>query len=190
MALIDKLTAIADAIRTKTGGTDPLTLVGMAEAIAGISSGGGSGLDYDMGEFVLENDNNATTAININHNLGDSPEFILVWTDDYVGVTNPDTQYATCLGFVWMKNIMGLDNWLTTSVKGEGTTVNFLQAKGATDMTVIKPNSASYIMCADYVTDEYFRLVKQGSSALWRAGITYKYFVSKAWWNVGGIQNA
>ena len=42
MALIDKLTNIADAIREKTGGTDPLTLDAMAEAIAAIEAGGGS----------------------------------------------------------------------------------------------------------------------------------------------------
>lgn len=54
MALTDKLTAIADAIRTKTGGTDPLTLVGMAEAIAGISSGGSSGGDgVTVTEYVV-----------------------------------------------------------------------------------------------------------------------------------------
>ena len=41
MALIDKLTNIANAIRSKTGGTEPLTLDGMAEAINGISGGGG-----------------------------------------------------------------------------------------------------------------------------------------------------
>ena len=44
MALIDKLTAIADAVRSKTGGTDLLTLDDMAAAIAGIPSGGGSGV--------------------------------------------------------------------------------------------------------------------------------------------------
>ena len=37
----EKMTAIADAIRAKTGGTEPLTLDGMAEAIAGIEAGGG-----------------------------------------------------------------------------------------------------------------------------------------------------
>ena len=42
--LTDKLTNIADAIREKTGGTDALTLDGMAQAIEGISAGGG-GLD-------------------------------------------------------------------------------------------------------------------------------------------------
>ena len=41
MALINKLTAIADAIRSKTGGTEPLTLDGMVTAIDGISAGGG-----------------------------------------------------------------------------------------------------------------------------------------------------
>ena len=39
MALIEKLTAIADAIRTKTGKTDPMTLDQMAEEIAGMSVG-------------------------------------------------------------------------------------------------------------------------------------------------------
>jgi len=45
MALIDKLTAIADAIRGKTGKTDPLTLEQMATEISGIEAGGG-GTDY------------------------------------------------------------------------------------------------------------------------------------------------
>lgn len=43
MALTDKLTAIGDAIRGKTGGTEPLTLDQMATEIANISSGGGGG---------------------------------------------------------------------------------------------------------------------------------------------------
>lgn len=46
MALTDKLTAIADAIRAKTGGTAALTLDGMAEAVAGIEAGGG-GVSFD-----------------------------------------------------------------------------------------------------------------------------------------------
>ena len=43
MKLIDKLTAIGDAIRTKTGGTEELTLDQMVEQIAGFSGGGTSG---------------------------------------------------------------------------------------------------------------------------------------------------
>lgn len=40
MALIDKLTAIADAVRGKTGKADPLTLEQMATEIEGIEAGG------------------------------------------------------------------------------------------------------------------------------------------------------
>lgn len=43
MALTDKLTAIADAIRGKTGKTDALTLEQMPGEIEGIQTGGGSG---------------------------------------------------------------------------------------------------------------------------------------------------
>lgn len=57
MALIDKLTHIADEIRVKTGGTDTLTLDGMAAAIAGIQTGGGDGqfaalVDGSLTDFV------------------------------------------------------------------------------------------------------------------------------------------
>lgn len=41
MSVNEKMTAIADAIRSKTGGTEPLMLDGMAAAIAGITTGGG-----------------------------------------------------------------------------------------------------------------------------------------------------
>ena len=41
MALTDKLTAIANAIRSKTGSTDPLSLDDMPPAIEGIQGGGG-----------------------------------------------------------------------------------------------------------------------------------------------------
>ena len=43
MALIDKLTAIADAIRGKTGKEDSLTLEQMVTEIEGIEAGGGGG---------------------------------------------------------------------------------------------------------------------------------------------------
>ena len=48
MALIDKLTAIADAIRSKTGSTEAMTLDGMAEAVAAIEAGGGDNVFADF----------------------------------------------------------------------------------------------------------------------------------------------
>lgn len=195
MALIDKLTAIADAVRAKTGGTELLTLDQMAAAIGGISGGGGvTGLAYDMGQFVLDAD--STGWGKIYHNLGELPGFVLVWTDDYVGVTNPDTVYATSLGFLWMDRIMGLENWFSSSASGDGTTVNFTQSKSGTGMNVIKPTSAAYTMSVDgsaanaQVTPEYFQIVKIGNTTYYRAGTVYKYFVSKAWWNIGGVASA
>lgn len=58
MALTDKLTTIADAIRGKTGGTEALTLDGMATAISGIETGGGDGspFDWEVTEYVHSED--------------------------------------------------------------------------------------------------------------------------------------
>lgn len=185
------MTAVADAIRAKAGTTEPLAWPdGFKAAIEAISGGGGTGLAYDMGEFVLEADTTGGANTYISHNLGEKPGFILVWTDDYVGVTNPDETYATALGFVWFNQIMGLENWFTTSMKGEGTTVNFTQTKGSTGMNVVKPTSLSYTIASRDVSAESFKLVKIGNNTYYRAGTTYKYFVSKAWWNIGGVANA
>lgn len=58
MALIDKLTAIANAIRSKTGSTDLMSLDDMPTAIEGIQSGGGATEPYieevfdDSGDLV------------------------------------------------------------------------------------------------------------------------------------------
>ena len=55
MALTDKLTAIADAIRGKTGKADEMTLEQMAAEIAGIQAGGGDGneLSYQCDTYAL-----------------------------------------------------------------------------------------------------------------------------------------
>ena len=181
MALTDKLTAIADAIRSKGGTTDQLTLAGMVDAINAIQTGsGGAGLAYDMGEFVLEADT-IGGATYISHNFGEKPGFILVWTDE---------RNVTALGFVWFNQIMGLENYFSTTSKGEGTTVNFTQSKATDGMNVVRPTAASYTLTSDFVSAESFKLVKMSSNTYYRGGTTYKYFVSKAWWNIGGVASA
>lgn len=52
MALINKLTAIADAIREVNGTTEPLTLDEMATTIKNLSSSGGG----SSGEFYMSFD--------------------------------------------------------------------------------------------------------------------------------------
>ena len=62
MALTDKLTAIADAIRAKTGETAPLGLVDMPTAIASIETGGGGGFDPEKMYTVRVNVPGRTTV--------------------------------------------------------------------------------------------------------------------------------
>lgn len=186
-----KMQGLIDSANAKTGGNDTTLTAAVNALIAGFGSGGGgTGLAYDMGEFVPEADTTAGVNTYISHNLGEKPGFILVWTDDYVGVTNPDETYATALGFVWFNQIMGLENWVTSSKKSEGTTVNFQQNKATDGMNVVKPTSGAYTLKSDGVSAESFMLVKIGSNTYYRAGTTYKYFVSKAWWNIGGVASA
>lgn len=54
MSVDSKLTAIADAIRAKTGGTEALTLDGMAEAVEGLQIGGGDLLPAIINRTVAE----------------------------------------------------------------------------------------------------------------------------------------
>ena len=81
MALIDKLTAIADAVRGKTGGTDLLTLDGMAAAISGISSGGlPAGIaEYEVQTFTPEADTNAPITFELD--MEEMPTHIMIAAD-------------------------------------------------------------------------------------------------------------
>ena len=63
MALTDKLTAIADAIRGKTGGTEALTLDQMPTEIAGIETGGGCPEKFYETDFVMDASVTANGAI-------------------------------------------------------------------------------------------------------------------------------
>ena len=104
MALTDKLTAIADAIRGKTGKTDGLTLDQMATEIAGIEAGGGGG-GIGAVKFV---DEDITIA--------ESTTTAVTYTIDGVAIptlaTNP-TKWATYSGreayvcFITPKEVAG-----------------------------------------------------------------------------------
>ena len=62
MALTDKLTSIADAIRSKTGKTDKLTLDAMVTEIDGIETGSGT-----KGDFTLEEIKDFVTGCSNNY---------------------------------------------------------------------------------------------------------------------------
>lgn len=76
MSLNEKMAAIADAIREKTGETDAMGLDKMAELIAAIETGGGlSG--YASGEFTVAETISGTQYI-VTHGLNKTPTFWLL----------------------------------------------------------------------------------------------------------------
>lgn len=141
-----------------------------------------SGLAYDMGEFVLDADVKDVKAVP--HDLGSIPEFILVWTDDLAGTVN---EYGKTIniGFVSMKNITGLKQKLTSAINMTGYTLNLYISKDSAILNSSVPTSTVYCheTYAHLDTDTTFCAHFFGNSQYWRAGITYKYFIAKAWWN-------
>ena len=197
MALTDKLTDIADAIRGKTGKTDKLSLDQMPLEIAGIVSGGGGGLAYDMGEFVLDADViNLKTAVGIPHQLGETPDFVLVWTDDFADLSAENVNpygHNVNVGYIWLNGLTGAAQRITTTANNElAIFIAMFLANGAHAVTANSVGSVAYGMTADNLPSaEKIALTYNASNTQkWKAGVTYKYFVSKAWWNVGGVANA
>lgn len=93
MSVNTKMTAIADAIRAKTGGTAALSLDAMAEAIAGLEIGGlPDGLEaLTCGSWTPTSDEKYYTVI---HNLGVVPDFLYVVAENPYGLEyNSDKKY-------------------------------------------------------------------------------------------------
>ena len=183
-----KIQGLISNANNTTGNTDATLYDAVASLIAGFGTGGGDGLKYDIGEFVLDADVKGRYP-SLPHNLGEIPEFILVWTDDFAGVSEENPAAQQCnLGYVWLKNLTGMLQRLSTAATGDSLTVNFNLVSGDYRIQPFAPNSAAYL--TEQPTAEYFGLNQTGSNNYWRAGVTYKYFVSKAWWNTGGVANA
>lgn len=95
MALTDKLTAIANAIRTKTGYTEPMTLDKMAELILTIEVGGATKSVF------------APLYEKFNINKSEYPIVAIAYTDTYVSlgiakeiIGNSDGTYKLLYGYL------------------------------------------------------------------------------------------
>lgn len=85
MSLQQTLTGLADAIRSKTGTTDPMTLAGMITAVQGIETGGGlpSGIrKLDYGTFIPATSTVYAYTHKIYHGLGEVPDFAVIFRSD------------------------------------------------------------------------------------------------------------
>lgn len=105
MALTDKLTAIANAIRGKTGGAELLTLDGMAAAIAGLEAGGGG---VKVTEYVVIE--NADRSLWLNEqgiHLVKGVNLLVSSNLDYKGATQTTVQGAMTLMLILWDGVAG-----------------------------------------------------------------------------------
>lgn len=195
-ALYGAMTATADVIRAKTGDTGAVNwdpAIGFTQAIAGIVSGGG-GLAYDMGEFVLDADiAYLDTKDGIPHKLGEKPDFVLVWTDDFADLSADNVASQTVnIGYIILLGLFGLPQRLSSAATNTlALHNNYHISANDYRVTIQAPTSAAYsLQNGTLPSATAIPLFKFGGSYLWKAGVTYKYFVSRAWWNVGGTNNA
>lgn len=97
MSVHEKMTAIADAIRIMTGGTEPLTLDQMPGEISSISGGGATGI-Y-MAQVTPASD---LSELVVTHNLGTSDILMAVcFAEDYPYSEIPFN--AATMGKMWLK---------------------------------------------------------------------------------------
>lgn len=101
MAITDKLVAIADAIRGKTGKTTALTLDEMPVEIAGIQTGGGGGnANTYSGEIVFDAETSVTTkGLTLNLGLPSRAKWFFMWfdKDDFAKVTPTNNKYGAVI---------------------------------------------------------------------------------------------
>lgn len=118
MALTNKLTAIADAIRGKTGKTDGLTLDQMVTEIAGIQVGGGSGGIEPTASFLTLHEISRTLA-----SYPFKPKYkneLIVWNTkgEYKNNSGNTTPYAF---LAWVINGKPVTNCAWISGAGQTT---------------------------------------------------------------------
>lgn len=165
MALTDKLTNIANAIRTKTGKSAKLTLDQMVTEIASISGGGGglpTGISkFDFGTFTV-NSAFTTTRQTYNHNLGVTPDLMIVWTPSNIATT-----------YSMLAAIRGTQfGWRSSSYN------NHMAYHGNSTTSVTWTNSSSTTYGISNMTTTTFQLASSSTSYYWRAG-TYNYIAIK-----------
>ena len=97
MALTDKLKAIADAIRGKTGKTDEMTLDQMAVEIAGIQAGGGSGGLYETGEIIGDGVTHNSDASALQIPISFEPDFMFICLTDTTATLDENHVYGGIL---------------------------------------------------------------------------------------------
>jgi hypothetical protein len=173
MALIDKLTAVANAIRGKTGGTEPLTLDQMAVAITGIQTGGGSSGGASGIYMAKVTPTEDLSEMTITHNLGTTDILLAACWAETLGDIVP-TRNGTLAKFHAKTDIatQRAGGWF-----GQGYAWNATNSYAATS----SPNMGSYeaLKVIDANTISINRTAS-GTTPSYFAGVTYTVIVIAA----------
>ena len=136
MAIIDKLTAIGDAIREKTGGTAELTLDQMVTEIGGISGGGGDTTTEDaliqggltnysdsdlelVGKYAFSSLQNLKTVDLPNVKSVDNDGFLNCFNLETVNIPNVISIYGTA--FKFCNKLTSIDFPVLSTLHGTNT---------------------------------------------------------------------
>lgn len=157
---------IADAIRSKTGGSSLIAPEDMPTEIASISGGGGSLPSIiskiDGGSFTPSSDTQGT-AYSISHNLGVVPKGFVIWSEDALSGTEATRYMANAYMTVVDVTRSNDTHYDATGAvyilyNGSATSVNAALASSAVD---------------DYMTTS---VIKWNNSAIYyKSGLTYKW---------------
>ena len=173
------LTDIADAIREKTGDTAALTAAAMAEAIAGISGGGGGGLEYESGTFAPTEDvTKPFMSFSKNHSTLPFITIVVDVTNSYSNVAN--SGYVT----VYVNfDALGVKLYPISSDSWQGHASEIARSTSTSSLTIygFQTNETysdnGYSKPENYIaTDGMYLLSGSSTQKYWRAGRTYKWF--------------
>ena len=176
-ALDAQLTSIADAIRSKGGTTDQLTLAGMVNAINAIQTGSG-GIQSASGEYSIAED---VANLNIDiSDIGFVPDLVAVYLDE------TGMEYTSTPTKIWylsyVPDIIDMVNVLVTgAIVYNRTNVGVLWRGGRGTCTQqTAPVSANFVGTRNGKTGIHIYLARSAVSYPIIAG-TYRWFAYKIW---------
>lgn len=175
MALTDKLTAIGNAIREKTGETELLSLDGMAAAIAAIEAGGGGNIRVATGTYTPASDVKFTSWYNFTHNCGFVPRVFILYTH-YVSIPE---KYSLNVALTVL-----LEKPSSTSSKGVASTVITSTASGYTwAQSVVAENTLDSHFSTARMNETTMGIVAGHTSYnnYFRAGANYRWIAIGDW---------